>query len=390
MDKKNVLITVDSHFIRKGETYYCESLLDDLFWEKYLSVFDKVYAICRMKEYENEDLDKWKLVNTKNVVLLPVFDFRGPVQYAKNFYSFKSKINEYIKETKASCAIFRLPSSLGFEVARQWSKLDKPYATEIVVDLTDEIYYKQGFVKKQIYKYWNHLLKKYAKQADGTSYVTKYALQQKYPYTGFTTNYSSIDLPMKYFYKRDPLEQKKDYYTLIHTSTLTDDVKGHETFLRALKGVRDKGFDVRAVIIGGGGLKSHYEQRAAELGLSDYVRFTGHLSEKYQIRNELINADIFVFPTESEGLPRCMIEAMACSLPCISTPIAGIPELLDSFWMLDPHDVKGFEDRIVFLIKNYDKYNEASYRNYEVSLNYSYPVLMERRKDFYKKLLNAR
>ena len=47
------------------------------------------------------------------------------------------------------------------------------------------------------------------------------------------------------------------------------------------------------------------------------------------MREELKSADLFCMASFSEGLPVSLIEAMAVGVPCITTWIAGIPELAE-------------------------------------------------------------
>jgi glycosyltransferase involved in cell wall biosynthesis len=41
------------------------------------------------------------------------------------------------------------------------------------------------------------------------------------------------------------------------------------------------------------------------------------------------DADVFCLPTFAEGLPIVLMEAMATELPVVTTPVAGIPELVE-------------------------------------------------------------
>jgi glycosyltransferase involved in cell wall biosynthesis len=47
------------------------------------------------------------------------------------------------------------------------------------------------------------------------------------------------------------------------------------------------------------------------------------------VRAELARADAFVLPSLAEGIPVVLMEAMASYVPCISTPVNGIPELIE-------------------------------------------------------------
>jgi glycosyltransferase involved in cell wall biosynthesis len=58
------------------------------------------------------------------------------------------------------------------------------------------------------------------------------------------------------------------------------------------------------------------EALMGEPGMADSVTFTGTLPE---VREYLMAADAFVFPSRREGVPNAVLEAMACGLPCLLT-----------------------------------------------------------------------
>jgi len=60
-------------------------------------------------------------------------------------------------------------------------------------------------------------------------------------------------------------------------------------------------------------------------GLEESVCFTG---EVRNVHEHLQSADIFVFPTEKEAFGISVIEAMACGLPVIATPVGGLGDIL--------------------------------------------------------------
>lgn len=63
--------------------------------------------------------------------------------------------------------------------------------------------------------------------------------------------------------------------------------------------------------------------------LSDIVKFEGFVSGKVKI--ELLNwADVYILPSYNEGLPISILEAMSYGMPIITTPVGGIPEIVDN------------------------------------------------------------
>ena len=57
------------------------------------------------------------------------------------------------------------------------------------------------------------------------------------------------------------------------------------------------------------------------------ITLTGALTQA-QVREQLAAADVFVLPSLAEGIPVVLMEAMSSGVPCVTTPVNGIPELI--------------------------------------------------------------
>jgi len=84
--------------------------------------------------------------------------------------------------------------------------------------------------------------------------------------------------------------------------------------------------DSGLVIAGEGPELESLEQLAADLGVSDRIRFTGHLSNPYPMMRA---CDLFVSASQSEGLANVLLESMALHCVPISTLSGGADELIE-------------------------------------------------------------
>ena len=76
--------------------------------------------------------------------------------------------------------------------------------------------------------------------------------------------------------------------------------------------------DIALAFVGDGDSKGDLQQQTDQLGINALVRFLGLRSD---VSDCLRASDIFVFATESEGLPNALIEACLAGLPVVATNI---------------------------------------------------------------------
>jgi len=78
--------------------------------------------------------------------------------------------------------------------------------------------------------------------------------------------------------------------------------------------------DCLVLIIGDGEQREYLENLAAEYGVRDRVLFTGFQPNPYRF---IKRASVYVLPSDSEGLPTVLLEAMSLGVPCISSDYYG-------------------------------------------------------------------
>ena len=287
---------------------------------------------------------------------------------------------------------------MGYQFWNEFKKTKKPYAVEVVVDPWD--FAAPGRLstplRPAIRWIWTSQLKKACMEANGVSYVTQFALQNRYPSRAkkygetekyFEEYYSSANIPESFYGTAKIYPGKEKRMKIVHVAnSISNHVKGHEELISAVAILKRRGIDLDVEFIGEGTLIEHFKKQAEEKDVSDRVYFIGKLSTPQLVREALSSADLFVFPSHAEGLPRVLIEAMAVGLPAISTRVNGIPELLEDEYLVNVGEIEPLADKIQKLALDKDAYNIASRKNLEKAHEYCEVILQARRQNFYMKL----
>jgi glycosyltransferase involved in cell wall biosynthesis len=118
-------------------------------------------------------------------------------------------------------------------------------------------------------------------------------------------------------------------------------VKGVGKLMEAAAALVGGDSEWRMVVIGEGTLAEELRNSATSLGISAKVDFLGARGAA-EIAAWMNAADLLCVPSESEGCPNVILEALACGRPVVATAVGGIPELLDAdSGMLLPNNAPG-------------------------------------------------
>ena len=82
------------------------------------------------------------------------------------------------------------------------------------------------------------------------------------------------------------------------------------------------------VIVGDGPQRESLEALASELGIASQVRFAGNQAD---VAPWLQSLDVFCLPSyANEGVPQALMQAMACGIPVLTTPVGSIEEIVEA------------------------------------------------------------
>lgn len=129
--------------------------------------------------------------------------------------------------------------------------------------------------------------------------------------------------------------------------------KGQVLLVQACAQLRDQGLGFSLTLVGDGPDRLRIEQTIARLELGSHITLTGALNQE-AVKAHLAQADVFVLPSLAEGIPVVLMEAMSSGVPCVSTPVNGIPELIEhdcTGLLATPGDVDSLTQQLTRLIE---------------------------------------
>lgn len=126
--------------------------------------------------------------------------------------------------------------------------------------------------------------------------------------------------------------------------------KQPEHLLRVVARLRAARPELRAVMVGQGALQSEMEALARDLGITDNLRFLGHVEEVEAI---LRRSKVFLLTSRSEGLSIAMAEAMAAGVVPVVAHVGDLGDLVrngETGWLVTPGNFDEYSERIEGLL----------------------------------------
>jgi len=127
-------------------------------------------------------------------------------------------------------------------------------------------------------------------------------------------------------FSQQPVRPAPDTFEILCVGRLTP-AKGQHVLIEAVERLALAGRHVRLRLIGAGPDEASLREHAAQMQFRNCVIFEGAVNQD-RIRGFYEAADIFCIPSFAEGIPVVLMEAMAMGIPCVTTHITGIPELI--------------------------------------------------------------
>lgn len=180
--------------------------------------------------------------------------------------------------------------------------------------------------------------------------------------------------------------------TLVHIGRIAFE-KNIDFLLRMLRQVVAAIPDVLLVIAGEGPALPALQRLTFELHLQDHVLFVGYLDRATTLLDCYRAADAFVFASRTESQGLVLLEAMALSVPVVSTAYMGTRDIFEPGLgaLIAEDDEKHFADQVIRLLKQPDlrcrlRREAADY----VAKNWEASVMARRLADLYARVIAER
>jgi len=156
--------------------------------------------------------------------------------------------------------------------------------------------------------------------------------------------------------------------------------KGIIEFLKSCNILKNRNVAIRILILGDGILKDQVEQYINKNNLSALVQLK-NFADSHEIPKTLNKIKLLVIPSYSEGLPNRLLEAMACGTPVLTTPVGGIPDLInegETGFLLKSNNPEHIAERVIELLNKPELLEKVSISSHNyIKKSFGYEKTLE-------------
>jgi glycosyltransferase involved in cell wall biosynthesis len=167
--------------------------------------------------------------------------------------------------------------------------------------------------------------------------------------------------------------------------------KGPQYLVEAAPRILARHPDVEFLIVGDGPMRRSLETTVAARGLAPAFTFLGLRPDVPVL---LQGAAMLVRPSLSEGLPLTVLEAMACALPVVATPVGGTAEVVregETGYLVSPGSVDGLAEAVCRLLDEPDRARQMGWSGRRfVEHGYAWDRVVDQTLALYHELLPER
>lgn len=177
-------------------------------------------------------------------------------------------------------------------------------------------------------------------------------------------------------------KREEEPFTVLNVGRLSVQ-KNQQLLVRAFSQVYEKNSNTRLLILGDGPLRKDLQDLIEREGLKECVSLEGNVTntEDYYAK-----ANIFALSSVYEGLPLVVLEAMASSLPIVSTDVGGVKDLVsDNGMLVQEGDCEQLARALIYLMEHPMRREIMGARSYEAVQKYDSAEIAKGYSELYSK-----
>lgn len=294
-------------------------------------------------------------------------------RYSKENYLglFKSLIKMRLCQSKFDLYVVNYPSITGLFFLFLFSKR----CHYVLEHVNDNNSFKSKRGGRFISYILNHYGSRFISRSFGITSVAQYLVNDQYPSRYLVASNVNISVPLFSNKSIDtPLK-------LISVGALSKK-KGIDL---AIERIKELDIECEYYVVGGEG-DLNFHELTSNLPKNIKIFRLGML-KKEDVYRYLDDAHIFIQPSRSEGLPRALIEAMAYSLPSITSNLPCFLELIDHDYIID-WSKKGSLKLALEKLSGLGAYEHQAKKNHTTSLQFDEHILSKKKNEFYKEVFH--
>lgn len=270
--------------------------------------------------------------------------------HSKRFFDFTGwkTLAQQIKSIKPDVVQANAGDTLKFAV---FSKLLFGWRSAIIFRNANKV---SDFVDSSLKKYFNLFLISYVDYVVSVSELCKNDFISVYQFDQKKISCIPIGIDTVEFYHGLPYDLVnklggKKY--IVHVGSFVSE-KNHLNFLGIFHRILKLRDDLHLVLIGDGALRQQIEEMILQLGIQDRVHLLGYRNDVLSI---VSSAKMLVLPSNIEGLPGVILEAMYSRIAVVAYDVGGVSEVVENNrtgWLVKKGDENSFYKCILEVLEH--------------------------------------
>jgi len=194
-------------------------------------------------------------------------------------------------------------------------------------------------------------------------------------------------LPFREPHIRELRERLKDRFVIGHIGMLLDRQKGQRFLIEAARLLKDQYPDMHFMLVGRGEDEEMLKSLAAGLENLEFTGFTEFPGDYLSVM------DLFIFPSNYEGLGSSLLDAMDFGVPVIATKVGGIPDIVrdgENGLLIEPRNGQAIADAITRLYEHPNERKQFADAGKDTAARYSSGCMGREYLKLYRSILSSR